>query len=230
MTQGPHLWYNKKKEIDMTEEKNETQEIGVLNKFSLDLVVLAEGGGRHYVDGLHVTSEFTEVTNGHYAMRISNVQIDPGEYPLGPNGEKLYTEPIDIIVPTEVVKRIQKNLPTKIHIPILKHAVPGANTKADKSSAEFIMYDLTVWSPISFKPDDARYPNIDAVMPKDQPELEIGFNPEYMIKICQQFKKNGVTGIRLSLYGPANAMKLEGKNTETGQDIVVILMPVELKA
>lgn len=210
------------------EEKNEVAKdsrIGVLNKFSLDLVILAEKENRYYLNGLHVTSEFTEVTNGHYVMRISNVKVDPNDYPVGPNGETLYTKPIDIIVPTEVVKRLQKNIPTKVHIPILQNAIPGGNTKEDMSSVEFVMFDLTVWSPIIFKPENAKYPNTDAVMPEKQAELEIGFNPDYMIKICQQFKKNGVGCVKLSLYGAESAMQLEGKNMDTNQEIKAVLMP-----
>jgi len=211
----------------MNEEvkKEEVQQIGVLNKFSLDLILLADNKSYHYLDGLHVTSEFTEVTNGHYAMRISNAKIHSDDYPLGPNGEKIYTKPIDILISTDVVKKLQKGIPTKMSIPILQNAVPGSNTKDDGSTVEFIMFDLVAWSPVIFRPADQKYPDIDKVIPEGQPEMEIGFDPDYMIKICQQFKKNDVRTVKLSLYGAEKSMKMEGRNSDTDQDLLVILMP-----
>lgn len=211
----------------MEEKKEKTEDVvqvGVLNKFSLDLVMLV--GRDHQISGIHVTSDFTEVTNGHYALRITNVKIHADDYPAGPDGGAVYTEPIDIVIPENVAKRIQKNLPIGMTtIPILQSAVPGKNTKKDGTNVEFITYDLEIWSPLNFKPVDMRYPNLDRVLPTEHPEMIIGFDPDYMIKLCQQFKKNGVTTVKFSLYGADKVMQLEGKNMDTSQELTALLMP-----
>lgn len=208
------------------EEKNEkVVRVGVLNKFSLDLVMLVDK--TYLIKGIHVTSDFTEVTNGHYALRITNVKIWADDYPVGPGDEKIevYTEPIDIVIPENVARRMQKNLPVRMNMPILQSAVPGQNTKKDGTNVEFITYDLEIWSPINFRPDDLTYPDLDKVLPTEHPELVLGFDPDYMIKLCQQFKKNGVETVKLSLYGENKVMQLEGKNMETSQELKALLMP-----
>ena len=212
-------------------EKNEkTKRVGVLNKFSLDLAALVDKEKGRYLNGIHVTSEFTEVTNGSYAMRIDNVKIDPDDYPNGPNGEKIYTEEIDAMISDDVAKRIQKSIPgiRSASLPILQNAVPGQNIKKDGTNMELITYDLEVWNPINFRPIEERYPNIDAVFPKDKSEMELGFNPDFMIRLCQQFKKNGVKVVKLSLYNANCAMQLEGKNSDTDQEIKALLMPCKV--
>lgn len=205
---------------------NET--VGVLNKFSLALTALVDRKVSH-VAALHVTSDFTEVTNGRYALRISNVQIDPDEYPNGPNKETIYEGKIDVVLPADIAAKIQSNLPVKVSLPILKNAIPGVNTGGN--NVEFITYDLQVWGPIRYKtdPDERVYPNIDAVIPTDVPMLIVGLDPDYLIRLMQQFKKNGVTLAKFEFYGVEKVIKITGKNPDTEQELTALLMPQTLK-
>jgi hypothetical protein len=208
--------------------EDRAQSIGVFNKFNFDLASLAAGEQRYCLNGIHVTNDFTEVTNGHYLMRISTPQINPDELPYGPNQEKPYTGPINAIVSADAAKQIQKNIPKNGNLPILNNAFPGPNTKEDGSSIEFVTTDLETWNPVSVRPVGAKYPNCDAVWPKKQPNLVMGFNPDYMMKLCQQFKKNKVKVVKLSIYGIHEAMMFEGKNEDTEQDIKALLMPCKV--
>jgi len=203
--------------------------VGVLNKHSLDLFLLVDKNKamkRDVLNGIHVTGEFTEVTNGHYAMRISNNHMHHDDYPNGPNGEKISDKKeVDIVVPVEVAKKLQKNLPKMKSLPMMENAVFGENTKEDNSNVEIITYDLEAWNPVNFKPIEDKFPDMDAVIPKKQAEIEIGFNPDYMIKLCQQFKKNGVDTVKLSIHSPTEVMVLDGWNSRTDQEIKALLMP-----
>ena len=100
----------KSKTAKGTAGESTPKQIGVINKFCLDLANLASDD-RYYLNGIHFTSDFTEVTNGHYLVRITNPKIDPGDLPNGPNGSKVYTEQIETIIPAETAKQIQKNIP-----------------------------------------------------------------------------------------------------------------------
>jgi len=58
--------------------------------------------------------------------------------------------------------------------------------------------------------------------------LELGFNPDFMIKLCQQFKKNNVKIVKLSLNGSTSPMQLDGRNSDTDQKIMALLMPCKI--
>ena len=60
----------------------------------------------------------------------------------------------------------------------------------------------------------------------DKPEMTLGFNPEYMLKICQVFKKMKLQFVRLEIFGTEKAMRMTGK-TEEGQEVIVLLMPMQ---
>ena len=211
-------------------EKAKSKEVGVLNKFSLGLTAMASKGDKDGgLTSLRVRGEHTEITNGHYAVRIGNVKIDPGDYPMGTSGETICEDDIDINMPLGVAESLRKNLPAYPRLPVLQCAVP-MEKKID-GRASFVTYDLETWSPIVFNPvDGGRYSraDLDAATPKGDPVLTIGINPEYLMKICKLFKSNGLKGVKFEFYGDGKAIKITGRNPETGQDILTLLMPMVL--
>ena len=74
--------------------------------------------------------------------------------------------------------------------------------------------------------EDIKYPDIDNVQPKGQPEFKIAFNTEYMLKICQQFKRMDIKTVAIDFFGENGVMKIFGKTTDM-QKIEVLLMPMK---
>ena len=135
------------------------------------------------------------------------------------NGEERFTFPVAACV------EVERSIPKEKSCPILNNAWITENTTEEE--VEFVTYDLTTTKPTKAKKVEGKWVNSDAVMPKDEPEITLGFDPEYMLKICRVFKKMKLRQIRLDIYGDKKAMRMIGK-TDEGQEITVLLMPIQL--
>ena len=198
----------------------------VFNKNNFMIHSLASGYPSHAKENIHVTSDFTEATNGHYLIRVYTKDEKEADVPETDNLKAL-KEKIDVLIPANSAREIEKAIPKKQYPQILNHTWLGENTNDD--TVEFICTDLETWKPTVVRKVKERYPNTESIissMGKDKPKVTIGFKSEYMEKLCQQFKKADIKGIKLSIYGDDKAMKLEGKNSD-GQEVLVILMPTK---
>ena len=54
--------------------------ITVFNKASLDIAKLCKTNGRYY-QGLHITNDYTETTDGHIAIRVEAVKQESDDMP-----------------------------------------------------------------------------------------------------------------------------------------------------
>ncbi len=201
----------------------------IYNRNNFAIAVLAPGAERHYLDGIHITPEFTEVTNGHYLVRVSRPEgLEVADLPAVHEimtGKKK-GQKIDFILPASAAKEIEKAIPKNGTIPILRNAWLGDNT--NEEYIEFISTDLETHRPIKARKIEAKYPNTEAVLPKTPPNMSIGFNPDLMIKLCQQFKKMKINAVKLDLRGITEAMALSGQCPETLQKIEALLMPIKI--
>lgn len=180
-------------------------------------------------DYLHVTDGFTEVTNGHYLMRVDSVKLFKKEgLPIIANikPKKGKTE---CLVSKETAQLIEKTIPKSKDLPILEHAWIGANN--DKEKTTFVITDMVTETPIVSRNADFQYPATTKLFQKQkekEPKIEIALDPDYMARLCQQFVKAGITYIKLAIYNETETMRLIGTNTETQQEIKALLMPVRL--
>jgi hypothetical protein len=76
------------------------------------------------------------------------------------------------------------------------------------------------------------FPDWRQVMPAEDkvPVVTIGFDPRQMKQLCDYFIATGgprAQTVKLSVYDPTSAMKLEGK-TKAEQDVTALLMPRRL--
>jgi len=79
---------------------------------------------------------------------------------------------------------------------------------------------------------EGRYYDTEKIIPVAKPKIKLGFNAEYMKKLCEQVTKMGIKGVELSIYGEDKPMKIKGKtsDSETGseQEVLILLMPMKL--
>ena len=106
--------------------------------------------------------------------------------------------------------------------------MPITRNDSWEQEATFLTTDLETDKPVTFRKLEGPYPNTDAGIPTEKAPITIGFNPEYMMKICQQYKKADIRFIEFSLYGLTEKMMLKGTNSHTGQGITTILMPCKV--
>ena len=89
------------------------------------------------------------------------------------------------------------------------------------------MTNLETTTPVNAKRIEGKFPRTDMIWPDKEPVLELGFNPDYMMKLCQQFKKMDISYVHLKLHGSQSAMELTGESMETGQKVRALLMPMQ---
>lgn len=205
------------------------------NKHNFQIASLSPGDQRYYLDGIFVTPDYTEVTNGHYLVRVTRPEgLKVEDLPVIPDHKvKRFTkkerdEKEDhFILPAAAAKEIEKAIPGKNGtMPILSNAWITNKTKGDQ--VEFITTDLETARPFLARKVEGKWPKTEAIWPTEDPGLTIGFNPDYMIKICQQFKKMDIRFVKLDLYGLTKSMQLSGKNLDKGQEIKAVLMPCKI--
>lgn len=186
--------------------------------------------------GVRVSSKGTETTNGHLAIRVSVPKGEAHQEKNFPTVEGVCPEPApDFILPVDAAKKVRSAIPKRTTIPVLHHAMVGQTSRGTITLATT---DLE--TPQTFAPrcmDITRWPNIDAVWPKDGTETgQIQMSAEAMISLLRQIvafdgvkvPNTGQCVVTLKLYGPNNAMRLQAMNRETGQELDAILMPVNM--
>jgi len=79
---------------------------------------------------------------------------------------------------------------------------------------------------------EGRYYDTEKIIPVAKPKIKLGFNAEYMKRLCDQVTKMGIKGVELSIYGETKPMRITGKttDTETGaeQGVLILLMPMKV--
>lgn len=181
----------------------------------------------YQVKGLHVTPDYTEVTNGHYLIRVDAPFKGSREEMITDlpivNGHAAVKKGCEFIIPVAAAKEVERNIPKKSGMPILENAWLVDDKEEE---ATFMTTDLETHKPVSFRKILRKFPNTEAVIPKEKAPISIGFDPDYMMQLCQQYKKAGIDCVSLSLYGLTKAMKIEGTtDAETDQSITSVLMP-----
>jgi len=197
----------------------------IYNKNNFSIHALCDKD-RDYL-GVHVTPKFTEVTNGHYLLRVSTPEIDMDDLPEAPNHPRIAVqtnaeeEACNFVIHKDSGKAIESMIP-KHSFPALNSAWIGANT--NKEQVEFISTDLEITNSKIIRKLEAKYCDTDRIWPDKEIKASLGFDPDLMLKLCQQLKKMDIRHIQMSIRDENTAIELTGKNNETGQDIRALLM------
>ena len=203
----------------------------IYNKNNFSIASLCPGEwGRYYLDGVHVTPGHTEVTNGHYLVRVSvpfkgkALKETLKDLPKVENHEPKNNGEERFVFPAKDAQAVANSIPNERNLKVLNNTWITENTT--KEEAEFVTYDMSTTKPIKARKIEGKWANSDAILDNlGEPEMTLGFNAEYMLKICQVFKKMKLQAIRLDIYGEKKAMRMAGK-TEEGQEVIVLLMPM----
>lgn len=206
--------------------KEKEKSLNVFNKHNFAIHALCDKSRMHRGLreglGIRITSNFTEVTNGHYLFRIPTPDVNKDDLPMC--NEILVEKKVNFVITSEAAQDIEKNIP-KSFMPILENA--WLVESEDKETVSFVMTNLDAKKKISSRPLNVCFPDTDSVWPKGPAVVEIDFDLDYMIKLCQQFAKSDnrqVKILRLKIYGASSAMVLESTKDDE-QKPKALLMP-----
>jgi len=188
------------------------------NNFSIASLV----GREKKYEEIHITDGYTEVTNGHFLMRVYSAETEKGDLPESPVGSKPNEDPIDTTISCLSAKKICDAIP-KTHMPILNAAWQGSNS--NEEFIEFLTTDLDSWTPVAARRSAKSFPDTDKVFSKGTPQTKIAFNVDYMKRLCEQLTRMGIRTAKLNIYGKEEAMEMKAQ-TDDGQDVTILLMPV----
>ena len=200
----------------------------VLNRNNLALHKLCEKD-RYYLNGIHVTDDYTEVTNGHYLVRVSTIRQDIDDMPNDLNGNGPTIKQVETIIKAEDAKDIEGTLP-KVGYPAVDQKAWFINQDDEKLNIGAFEKSWTI------APLDGRFPRVDNIWPAKQgkeAQSIIRFNLEYMERLCAFMKKalkskHCNPNVKLTIYNENTAMELTAEDSDTGQTIEALLMPCKL--
>lgn len=187
-------------------------------------------GGRAH--GVHLTEKYSEVTNGHFAVRV----------PAPPNGDQSLELPVDKTHRPFRKKRFDAVIPVDVAQDVIRE-IDRAKTSAfapcagitwvgratDEKKVEFLVLskdgDIKA---VEGKKDESKFPNLAEVIKRmrGKPKAQFALDAKYLKQLAEQFLKSGEKVVCFSVYGPDLAMRLE---SEAGveQRILAVIMPIK---
>lgn len=197
------------------------------NKNNFQIADLAPKDARYYQNGVHITKNYTEVTNGHYAVRVSTPKDKEKiveEFPLLEGKKPVELKEGGCVISSTFAKAVGDAIPKNQDLPVLENTV---TVESGDDDVEFAVTDLEVTRFLRGKKLFGKFPNIDAAIPKEDGKFIISVNADYLIKILQQYKKMKIETVQLDFYGEDLAIKLSGTDKDKDQDCSAVLMPVK---
>lgn len=174
---------------------------------------------RYYLDGIHVTKDSVEATNGHflYQAKLKDCKIPEAIEELG----------YDFEMPDSMIIRMKQ----KIAKPV------------KRSGCQFILFEVNggevIATPLSQHGQkmacylgeivDGKFPDCDRVIPSGEKEdFEcVGFNSAYLKKI-DEISDGKYGSVKLKLFGENKAAIFEIMSHSEHYEAIFVLMPIRL--
>lgn len=203
-----------------------------INKFNLLVAkVASKDVRRQNLNSVYFDTDGTLATDGHKIVKIGY----PEQYPTEelPTKEPISGEAKDLVpflLPREAAAGLEKSQPKIKHMPILNNIFLDVTKTNSSGSAHFMTTTLDSESRPAIKKMDYTFPPYKQVIPQQKDRvLRIGFNCKYMAEICEIASKMGLEECVFEFYGDVSPVKITGKNKETGQDFMALVMPIKLE-
>ena len=179
---------------------------------------------QRYHSGILLTPHYTAGTDGKRLLIVSNPKQNGGEedFPVTENGEKGLSQFAPVIISAEDASSIEKKIPKKVCMPILKCAalLPGSNGKA-----RFFTTDLNSSQVTTVSTLEENFPKLNCIWPHKKPSLSITFTMDLLFGLLSTMKKAGLESAKFDLFDAESVVRIMGKNRETGQAVVAAIMP-----
>jgi len=206
----------------------------LLNRHNLSIVALAsKDETRHSLQGVRVTKDYTEATDGYRLARVTVPTGNPAEFPnvgITANGSMPA-----VTVPATAAKALEKALPRpgrSRRLPILENALVDTEA-AQRGTFRAIATDLETQTPVEAAVIEGQYPDSDPVFPGGEPLATVHINGLYLAecaKLAAGMTNGRSHGIKLLIYDKDGLapVKIEATNPDTGQTATFLIMPMRL--
>jgi DNA polymerase III sliding clamp (beta) subunit (PCNA family) len=198
----------------------------LLNKRNLAVVGAAsKEESRYTLQAILMEADGSTVaTNGHILARCSPATARAADFPANGNGN-LAGWAGRVLLPIELVARAGKLLPKKNRLPILDNVAVGLVEEMLVAEADIPKQEARG------VPESGQFPNYEAAIPRDiaKPLAEVILDVDKLmrlLKIAREFDCGGGDhAVRIRLYGPERAVRLDAVNREDGQEFCGVIMP-----
>lgn len=175
--------------------------------FALGKILKVLGDPESSSYGLHITREHTEITNGHFAIRMTH--SEQREFEFAPD------LPIDVRLSPEDAVNIASSLGKENHIKAVMPAQDRESVQVEFDSGEIRILRMR----------DEPYPDIDSVTPSNPPLFTISLDVDYLIAILQAIKATGMTGAMLEFRGSRDVVVIRPAMQSENPVVQALLMP-----
>lgn len=178
----------------------------MLNRHNLSVAEFAAKEENTCSQDVRFTPSETMATNGHYLVRVSNVP-----------DETIQTNDRSFSIPATSFKPIK-----------IKNG-DGIELSSNGTGSSWNL--TTGASTFHLEESSRQWPNVDMIMPKDEPKISFGCSADYLAKLAKAFSAfqsdKDFPTIKVSVWDGSRAIRLEATNTQ-GQTMTALLMPARL--
>ncbi len=197
------------------------KKMGVLAKH------VSTDGSRPFLEGVHVTNNQLEVTDGHVAVRVKITTPTPAEdFPVV-SGLPQTNGNFSTIIPADAWAQAFKAVPKKTRAPILEN-VAIAHSE-NRQQIVLASTDLGTARVSPTTPIAGQFPNVDNVFPKDTPATTIRVNAAQLSKLLASLAtlaEDRTTTVTLNIYSPNSPMLLTVDTPTDGYTVEALVAPV----
>jgi hypothetical protein len=209
--------------------ENETKKKhGIYNKWNFDVAKFAsKGESRYTLQAILVEPNATVATDGHTLVKVTTPDFSLDSFPEVPGQPTAETvEPV--LFPANAALTVSKQIPRKETIPILNSA---ARLETDNSNVGFVSTDLGQAQPTIARKPKGEFPNYEHLIPNDDgAAITIGIDSRKLAALAKflgDFADDPSHALKITMYGPDKAIKIEAKRRECNQEAVALLMPLQ---
>jgi hypothetical protein len=203
----------------------------MLNKHNLNVYkACSKEESRFTLNGIYVSPTRTAATDGCRLLACTMPTNCAIESALQVPGCTNTAEFKPFLLPTAACVEIGKAIPRKTTLPVLEMVQIGSESDGDTRAvlAAGDLENVRVFHPQKLP---GNFPDIDRVIPlQEKTEFSIKLNAKLLKEMAEQFEKFSdglhLQCVTMSFTTPDNAVRFDGFNGTTGQNLVGVLMPV----
>lgn len=197
-----------------------------IDKASITIKDIASGDeSRYVINYVLVKNDVSIATDGKILIEVDNPKNRTEEYPATEG--LLNIKDKDMLIHKNTLERVDKIIPKKTTLPILKNAIVCSTGKTD----EFSIYTTDLVNPqvITQKIEEGEYPKYEQLYTQKKSVTEITLSISVLNRLVKTLSKINKTGnVRLLFYGDGEPVKFES-NVDRNKDRKVkgLIMPIK---
>jgi hypothetical protein len=185
---------------------------------------------RYRINSIYCHPKYTVGCDGYALMIVTAPKVDIKEMPTPSEGE-LTDQFKPFILELEDAQKIEKSIPKKVDIPILKH-VAVIKSEDKNAFAKLFTTDLQIQNIIVSKKVEGEYPQFGKVLPKGKPVKTIRVQTKLLRNLLSAIEEAQgpakMPYVDLQIYDDEEGpIRLSSCNQNTNQKITAVLMTMK---